>query len=107
MTVTVPVCAGCRPQAVAGRRWRAVVMLAWLAVVAAFVLPWVKAFGFSRGVTRFLGGIALLVGAAPVLVWWVVRPPAFDLTVGKNSIDYEFASVDYGRRFRARNAGAR
>ena len=107
VTVTVPVCAGCRPQAVAGRRWRTVVLLAWLLLVAAIALPWLDTLGLARGVKRFVGGIVLLVGAAPVIVWWVVRPPAFDLTVGKNSIDYEFASVDYGRRFRARNAGAR
>ncbi len=107
VTVTVPVCAGCRPQAVAGRRWRTVVLLAWLLLVAAIALPWLDTLGLARGVKRFVGGLVLLVGAAPVIVWWVVRPPAFDLTVGKNSIDYEFASVDYGRRFRARNAGAR
>ncbi len=107
VTVTVPVCAGCRPQAVAGRRWRTVVMLVWLCIVAAIALPYLDTLGLTRGMKRFVSGLALLVGAAPVIVWWVVRPPVFDLTVGKATIDYEFASRGYAVRFLARNPGAR
>ena len=107
VTVNVPVCAGCRPGAIAGRRWAQVVMLLWLVAVAALVLPWLDTLGLARGTKRLVGGLALLAGSAPVVLWWVLRPPAFDLTVGKQSIDYEFASRDYALRFLAANPGAK
>ena len=69
VTVTVPVCAGCRPQAVAGLRWRAIVLMGWLLLVAAIALPWLDTLGLTRGMKRFVSGLALLVGAAPVIVW--------------------------------------
>ena len=107
VTVTVPVCAGCRPQVVAGHWWRAVVLMAWMLLVAAIALPWLDTLGLTRDMKRLVGGIAVMLGSTPVLVWWAMRPPVFGLTVGKATIDYVFASRAYALRFLACNPGAR
>ncbi|MFN9758349.1 MAG: hypothetical protein ACK58X_18245 [Planctomycetota bacterium] len=105
--VTVPACAGCRPQALASRRWRTVILVAWLAAALYFVMPWIKSFDLPRALARPLGVLAVLASKAPLVAWWTFRPPAFDLTVHKDTVEYEFASRAYALRFLACNPGAR
>ena len=76
-------------------------------LVAAIALPWLDTLGLTRDMKRLVGGIAVMLGSTPVLVWWAMRPPVFDLTVGKATVDYEFASRGYAARFLVRNPGAR
>lgn len=103
----VPVCSGCRPQVLSGRFWRTVVLLVALGVGIWFTFPWVKSFGFGRSATKWLSIGLLFVEMVPVLLWWVLRPPPFDLTVEAEHVDYEFASADYAERFADANPGSR
>jgi hypothetical protein len=104
---TVPVCAGCRPQALSSRRWRTLIFIGWLAVAIPVVMPWIKSFGLPRGLAKPLGVLAVLATTAPLVAWWTLRPPAIDLTVHKGTVDFEFASRDYALRFLAANPGAK
>lgn len=104
--VTVPVCGGCRPLLSSGRRWRLLALVVALAVAIPIVSTWVKSFGLGRGMTRLVGLLGVFVALTPLLLWWVFRPPVFDITVGEDHIDYEFASRGYAERFLAANAEA-
>lgn len=107
VTVTVPVCAGCRPDALASRRWRTLILVAWIGTAIFLVQPWSKSLGLPRGVSKLLAVLTVLASTAPLVAWWTFRPPAIDLTVRKNMVEYEFASRPYALRFLACNPGAR
>jgi hypothetical protein len=104
--VAVPVCGGCRPLMSGGRRWRLVVLIVALAVAIPLVDHGVKLLVLGRGTKRLVTLLGEFVALTPLLLWWVFHPPVFDITVGKDHVDYEFASRGYAERFLAANAGA-
>lgn len=106
VTVDVPVCSGCRPRVVSGRFWGTVLL--WGVVLAGIALtyPWVKSFGLGRSATKIVCALAVLVVTLPFWIMLALRPPPFDLTVGDDHVDYEFASATYARRFAEANPGA-
>lgn len=104
--VTVPTCAGCRPRVLASRRWNTLIMIVNLAIAVPFALPLAKSCGFGRGTTKILGLAFAFVGLAPYVVWSILRPPVFDITVFKDRIDYEFGYRPYAVDFYNANEAA-
>jgi fatty acid desaturase len=102
----VPVCAACRPEVLATRRWMLVVLVVAGAIASYFVFPWVKSLELGRGMTKLVSLGAVVGAIAPLWIYWVFHPPKFDLTVFRDHVDYEFASADYARRFAECNPGA-
>jgi hypothetical protein len=102
----VPVCDGCRGK-VRRRKW--LEWLLYIVVVGAAVVlmqPWLKSMELSRQWQKIalIGGV--FVCALPVILWSVLRPPAFDMTVGEDHIEYEFANLRYAMLFVLFNPGA-
>lgn len=100
----VPVCDRCRP---AVRRRKALELLLLVGVTAGVVVaiyPWLKDLDLGRQWSKLIVLAAVLVGMLPYILWSVLCPPAFDLTVKEDVVDYEFASEDYARRFVEANA---
>lgn len=101
----VPICAKCRTPV----RWRkfvevvVLITVVWLAV--AIVVPWIKSFGLNRQWQKLATYGGAFVFAIPYILWWVFRPPAFDMTVGDDYVEYEFANGRYARRFAESNPG--
>jgi fatty acid desaturase len=104
--VKVPVCAACRPRVLATRRWLAVLLVVAIGLAMAFVFPLAKSFGFGRKTTKVIVLAMVVVVLLPYFLWSVLHPPAFDITVGKDHVDYEFASREYALRFRDANAAS-
>lgn len=98
-----PACRPCRIRAVRYRRTQRLVLCLVAVAAGVVVVPWVSSWGWSGGQSKLVG--LLLVGAvvAPVIVCHAVWPRAFDLTVERRVIVYEFASAEYGEAFRAAN----
>jgi fatty acid desaturase len=101
--VTVPVCAACRPRLLASRRWNNLILVVNLVAACAVAMPLAKSFGFARGTTRMLSLAFVFVGALPWLLWTLFHPVLFDITVHKETIDYEFAHRGYAIEFFAAN----
>lgn len=101
----VPCCAECCPS-IRRRKWLELIVYASLLVVSlAVVMPWLKSMGASRQWQKIgVFGGAMVFGV-PFFVWTVVRPPAFDMTVGDEHVEYEFANADYARMFADGNPG--
>ena len=76
-------------------------------VVVAFALFLVDPFVRDADLSRQWMKLARLGAAAvvliPVIVWWTLRPPVFDVTVAKDHVDYEFRNAEYARRFQVMN----
>ncbi|MBL8753429.1 MAG: hypothetical protein JNK15_09025 [Planctomycetes bacterium] len=106
IVVAVPVCAACQPRLRSSRRWQTVILLASVAVAIPILFPLAKSFGFGWRTTKAIGAVLTLVAVLPVVLWQMLHPPVFDITVGKDHVDYEFASSDYALRFRAANPAA-
>jgi hypothetical protein len=102
-----PACPPCRDAAVWQRRVRFGALIIMIAVAIAFVRPWVKSWGLSRGSTRLLTLAISIVPLVPWILWLVVRPPPIDLTVHRDTVEYEFADAAYAKEFAQRNAGER
>lgn len=56
--------------------------------------------GFSRGLSFILAAGILSVG---LMLRRTFKPPAFDFTVERNHIEFEFADPEYAEVFRAQN----
>ncbi len=98
-----PACAPCRVEAIRYRRVQGVVFVVAVTVAVVFVMPWVKSFGWSRGQTRLASLLLVTLAVAPVIVWHMLRPRAFDISVKRDTVEYEFADADYAADFRAAN----
>lgn len=100
----VRMCSECRLATIRMRRWRGagILLVAALAVVA--VAGWMPLGASNRQWRKILVLVVAAVALAPLVAWQVLRPPPFDLTVGKDSIEYEFANARYAELFRAANA---
>ena len=101
--VTVPVCAACRPRLLASRRWNTLILVVNGLVAFSFAMPLAKSCGFGRGTTRMLTLAFGMVGLLPWLLWTIFHPVPFDITVHKDTIDYEFAHRGYAIEFFAAN----
>ncbi|MGB3970008.1 MAG: hypothetical protein WBO45_24955 [Planctomycetota bacterium] len=104
--VEVPVCAGCRPALLAGRRWRSWILAGVIVAVVSLAYPWAKSIGAGRTVAKVVVLAVCVVCLAPLMLWWALHPPPFDTTVGADHVDYEFASAEYARQFAACNPAA-
>lgn len=100
----VRMCGECRIATIRMRRWRgvAILLVATLAVVA--VVGWMPMGASNRQWRKIWVLVVAAVALAPLVAWQVLRPSPFDLTVGKDSIEYEFANARYAELFRAANA---
>ena len=101
----VPCCGACRA-AIRRRKWLEVIVFTSLVAASLVIMmPWLKSIGANRQWQKLgvFGGA--LVCWIPFLAWCVLRPPAFDMTVGDDHVTYEFANADYARMFAARNPG--
>ena len=63
------------------------------------IYPWLQTLDLGRQGSKLIALAAVLVGWLPYIVWSIFRPPLFDLTVGEDLVDYEFANADYAERF--------
>lgn len=68
-----------------------------LGVVYAF-MPVIEPH-MPRIVAKYLVVVLFLVCLIPYFVWKTYRPPAFDITAGEKSVDYEFRSAAYAIEF--------
>jgi hypothetical protein len=97
----VPVCHSCLRRIRHERRLR---FWANAAFILAGVLVAVLLLGRYHGPFRkHLACAIVLVCCLPLIFWETFRPPAIDLTVGPNSIDYEFRNKQYAEAFAASN----
>jgi len=98
-----PACPDCRAAALWQRRGRFLVLVAMVAIALFVVDPWVRDAELTRQWKKLarLGAVAVLL--VPVIGWWTVRPPVFDVTVAKDHVAYEFRHAEYARRFQAMN----
>lgn len=102
----VPVCTPCL-RTISRRRWRQRGLYVLCGAGAIGLLMLFAPRDGPRSSRRLLQ-IAIGFGAfLPAIVWGMVRPPAFDLTVGAGHVDYEFASAAYAELFRAANGRVR
>jgi hypothetical protein len=103
VAVDVPACHACEERLAAQRFRRRVVdtalVVAGVAVAFALVdddaTPWRKALGFALALAFVL----------PALVHHALRPAPYDLTVGSDHVDHEFADPQYARDFAELNRG--
>jgi len=95
----VPVCDACRPAV----RWRKAleltVLLGATAVAVVFLYPWLKQFDLGRQWNKLIVLAVVVVALLPYFLWSVARPPAFDMTVGDDEVEFEFANEDYAHLF--------
>ncbi len=99
----VPMCTDCLSRASRLRWLRRFVLLLCLAAGVALLIWVVPSRGTARGTRRLIGlGMAALC-VLPWGIWHMVRPPLFDVTVGKDHVDYEFANARYADAFRRAN----
>ena len=95
----VPICSDCRP-AVRRRKFVELLLLVGVASgVVVTIYPWLQTLDLGRQGSKLIALAAVLVGWLPYIVWSIFRPPLFDLTVGEDLVDYEFANADYAERF--------
>jgi hypothetical protein len=97
----VPCCPPCRARL---RRQR--IVRSWSFVIAtiavlAVVLPALE--GFDRALQKPIALGLLVVTLAPVFLYQVLYPPAFDTTVGRKYVDYEFKDAAAAVEFHALN----
>jgi len=103
----VPCCSGCRP-IMRRRRWLELVVYIGLAALSfAVVMPWLKSIGASRQWQKIGVFLGVMVLGVPFFFWAVTHPPAFDMTVREDEVEYEFANTDYARLFADANPGYR
>lgn len=103
----VPCCAACRPS-MRRRRWLELVVYVGLATLSfAILMPWLKSIGANRQWQKIGVFLGVMVLGIPFFIWTVVRPPAFDLTVGDDIVEYEFGNTTYARMFADANPGYR
>ena len=104
--VEVPVCRACRAR-VRWRRWLdRLVYLVVTVVVIWLVYPYLRQLDLGRQWSKLAALAAVLVALLPWLVIAVLFPPAFDLTVHKEDVDYEFANARYAADFYLANEQA-
>tara|TARA_R110002073_G_scaffold89097_2_gene211339 strand:+ start:366 stop:944 length:579 start_codon:yes stop_codon:yes gene_type:complete len=102
----VPACGACRGP-MRRRKWLELLAFVGVGVLAmSIVIPWVQSMGLNRQWRKLVGiGVAIVI-AIPYIIWCVIRPPAFDMTVKEDYVEYEFANGIYARRFAECNSGA-
>lgn len=101
----VPACPECRFRLRFQRFGSLLVTIFIVAVVAIFIWPHVTDFVAPSARRWAMLGLAL-VCLSP---WWMFEiffPSAFDVTVYRNSVDYEFANEDYAHQFALLNDDA-
>jgi hypothetical protein len=99
----VPACHPCRKAAMRGKWFRFGVLATAVLFCMAVIDPWLKTFGLSKGWRRLVLPIELLLLVVPGVVWMLLRPPPFDITVGSDHVTYEFANPDYAVEFALAN----
>lgn len=101
--VEVPVCDACRP-AVRWRKWLELAVLLGATIPAVVLLyPWLKQFDLGRQWNKLIVLAVVVVALMPYFLWSVLRPPAFDITVRDEVVEYEFANADYAALFWEQN----
>jgi hypothetical protein len=101
----VPMCSRCRPSILRWKRGRGALILGVAAAAFVAVLVWVPfdTFGLGQRWRPFLGMAVALVAVSPLLVWQYLRPPVFDVSVGRDQITFAFANARYAELFRSTN----
>ena len=102
----VPVCERCRPRVRRQKRLEMVALIVITGVAFVVIVPWFRSMGLGRQWQKLAMLAAIVVIGFPYFWWSLMRPPAFDLTVGDGWVEYEFANVDYAERFFDANPGA-
>jgi hypothetical protein len=82
-----------------------IVMLALSFAAFFFIWPFVKD-SVPPGIRRWVGVGIALVCVLPQVIFEVLYPKPFDITAYADSVDYEFASVEYAIEFAAENRDA-
>ena len=101
----VPTCDRCRA-GMRRRRWLELsVLLGVAAPVVAVGLPLLKQYDLGRQWDKLIIVAVGCVAVAPYFVWSVLRPPAFDMTVRRDVVEYEFANEHYAALFELANEG--
>ncbi len=94
-----PICPRCRRSELASRWWWRVI---GLGLVAAGITT--SCWLYPAGGKLMMLGFAI-AACLPWIVLRVLLPPAFDLTVSRRSVDYEFRSSEYAEEFAELNGG--
>jgi len=100
----VPVCSDCRPRM---RRRKVLEVLAIIAIAVVailLVMPRMKDAGVGRQWQKLGAIAAFFVIGLPFFVMQAVWPPAFDMTVGEDEVEYEFGNHDFAAAFLVENA---
>ena len=100
----VPICDRCRPAVRWRKRLELLLMVGLTSAVVVSIYPWLRQLDLGRQWNKLIVLVAVVVGLLPYILWSIFRPPAFDLTVKDDVVDYEFGNEGYADRFVAANA---
>lgn len=100
----VPVCDACRPALRGRKRLELAVLVGVAAPVAGLLYPWLRQYELGRQWDKLITVAVGCAAVSPYFVWSVLRPPAFDMSVRRDVVQYEFASEGYATLFVADNA---
>jgi hypothetical protein len=101
-TIQVPACDACIRQLRRERRLRKLV--GWVFIIAGIAVGMWLFHDWTGLARRFAIITVTVVIALPYIAWEVFFPPAVDITVTDNNVEYTFRRQDYADRFATENA---
>ena len=104
VTTQVPACRQCRTS-MRTQRW-ARTLVVWLVIAAAVWGGMWYLETYEGPFKKWIVMALALVCVLPIVAWEVFFPPATNLTVDKDVVQYEFASAEYATEFAALNGVA-
>lgn len=103
----VPCCVDCRPRIRQRKVFEFFAYVGLVVLALAIVMPWLQSIGASRQWQKLGVFAAVMILGIPFFIWTTVRPPAFDLTVREDKVEFEFGNERYARMFADSNPGYR